>query len=245
MTAPPADDTASRAGGPARALDVAIASVGVAAPRWLLPVAAVNAAWGRKGGRGAVAACRSDEDTLTLAATAAMRATAAAGLAPGEVAGLWWGTTRAPFAEGPSWATLAAALRLPPTADGALCTGSTHAGMDAVLAAADAVAVGRVDTALVVTSDALRPALGSAHETAAGAGAAAVVLSSGGGPARLDSVASRWEPLIDRYRGDEEDETREAYDGRLFREEGLRLAVVAPAGKGRGLERTLRMPGGR
>jgi predicted Zn-dependent peptidase len=32
--------------------------------------------------------------------------------------------------------------------------------------------------------------------------------------------------------------------GRLFREEGLRLAVVAPAGKGRGLERTLRLPGG-
>ncbi|HSW43042.1 MAG TPA: pitrilysin family protein [Patescibacteria group bacterium] len=30
--------------------------------------------------------------------------------------------------------------------------------------------------------------------------------------------------------------------GRLFRDEGLRLAVVAPAGKGRALERTLRMP---
>lgn len=33
--------------------------------------------------------------------------------------------------------------------------------------------------------------------------------------------------------------------GRLFREEALRLAVVAPAGKGRALERTLRMPGPR
>jgi predicted Zn-dependent peptidase len=31
--------------------------------------------------------------------------------------------------------------------------------------------------------------------------------------------------------------------GRLFHEEGLRLAVVAPAGKGRSLERTLRIPG--
>jgi hypothetical protein len=29
---------------------------------------------------------------------------------------------------------------------------------------------------------------------------------------------------------------------RLFHDEGLRLAVVAPAGKGRALERTLRIP---
>ena len=33
--------------------------------------------------------------------------------------------------------------------------------------------------------------------------------------------------------------------GRLFHDEGLRLAVVAPAGKGRALERTLRIPGPR
>jgi len=32
--------------------------------------------------------------------------------------------------------------------------------------------------------------------------------------------------------------------GRLFCDEALRLAVVAPAGKGRGLESTLRLPGG-
>ncbi|HYN47818.1 MAG TPA: hypothetical protein VER83_03070, partial [Candidatus Nanopelagicales bacterium] len=33
--------------------------------------------------------------------------------------------------------------------------------------------------------------------------------------------------------------------GRLFHDDGLRLAVVAPAGKGRALERTLRIPGPR
>lgn len=40
------------------------------------------------------------------------------------------------------------------------------------------------------------------------------------------------------------DEVR-ALAGRLFRDDLLRLAVVAPAGKGRGLERTLRLPGSR
>jgi predicted Zn-dependent peptidase len=38
------------------------------------------------------------------------------------------------------------------------------------------------------------------------------------------------------------DEVR-ALAGRLFHDDGLRLAVVAPAGKGRSLERTLRIPG--
>ena len=231
-----------------RQLDVAIASVAVAAPALRLPLAEVNAAWGRKGGRGQVAVCRSDEDTLTLAATAGLRALEAAGAGPDDVGGLWWGTARAPFAEGPSWATLAATLRLGGTVDGALSTGSSHAGVDALLAAADAIAAGRVDSALVVTSDALRPALGSGHETAAGAGAAAVVLRRGSGPARLDSVTSRWEPLLDRYRGDEESETREAYDGRLFREEvylPLGAAVTEALGANAGSRWSIADPDGR
>ena len=55
-----------------------------------------------------------------------------------------------PFAEGPSRAVLAAALRLDTAATGALLSGSPAAGLEALLAAADAVAAGRVATALVV-----------------------------------------------------------------------------------------------
>ena len=210
-----------------RELDVGILAIGAAAPALRLAAGEVNSAWGRGGGRGQVAACRSDEDTLTLAVEAAAHAMDAAGSDPAAIDGLWWGTTRLPFAEGPSWSTLAAALRMGPTVDGAASTGSPHAGMDALLAAADAVRSGRVDTALVVTSDATRPALGSANETAAGAGAAAVLLGRDG-PARLDSVVTVSEPLLDRYRGDDEPETRDTYDGRLVREEAyLPLASTA------------------
>ncbi len=198
---------------------MSIAAVGVAAPEWRVPVASIDAAWGRSPGRGTLAVCRSDEDPLTLAWAAADRAVAAAGVAPSGIDGMWWGCTRPPFAEGPSWSTLAATLHLAPEADGALLSGSTHAGLDALLAAADAVAAGRVDTALVVTSDALLPATGTGHETSAGAGAAALLLRRDGGPARLVHTAHRWEPRLDRYRGDREPETRETYDGRLFREQ--------------------------
>lgn len=201
-----------------RELDVGVLGVGAATPELRLGARDVNTAWNRGGGRGQVAACRSDEDTLTLSNSAARRAVQAAGLDTSQIDGLWWGTTRLPFAEGPSWSTLAASVRLGPTVDGATSNGSPHAGVDALLAAVDAIASGRAGIALVVTSEATRPALGSANELAAGAGAVAVVLGREG-PGRLDSVVSVSEPLLDRYRGDDESETRDSYDPRLVREE--------------------------
>ena len=59
-----------------------------------------------------MAVCDADEDTLTLAWRAADAALDAAGVDAGEVSGLWWGTARPPFAEGPSHAFLATTLGL-------------------------------------------------------------------------------------------------------------------------------------
>ena len=215
----------------ARPLHGYVRAVGAAAPTLRLTARDVNASWGRNGGRGQVGVCRSDEDPLTLAWTAVDRALDAVRLGPSDIDGLWWGCSRPPFSEGPSWTHLAAALRLGPTTDGSLLSGSTHAGVEALLAASDAVAAGRVQNAVVVVSDALVPATGSSHEVAAGAGAAAVVLSAGVGPARLDTAASGWLPVLDRYRGDHESETRDAYDGRLFRDEVF-LPLLTDVGRG-------------
>jgi len=201
-----------------RPLDAAICAVGAAAPALRVDVSDVQAGWGKRGGRGQIGVCGADEDATTLAWLAATRALDAGGMGPDAVDGLWWGCTRPPFAEGPSWTHLAAALRLDSGCDGALLSGSTHAGIEALLAAADAVASGRVHTAVVVASDALLPALGSGHETSCGAGAAAVVVRREG-PATLTAAASSWRPTLDRYRGDGEQVTREAYDPRLFREQ--------------------------
>src|SRR5207247_6614629 len=118
----------------------------------------------------------------------------AAGLRPVDVGGLWWGTARPPFAEGPSFALLAAALRLPESVSGTLSAGSPHAGMDALLSAWDAVAAGAVATALVVASDALVPGPGTAWEPRVGAGAVAFVLGSHGGTAALSAPVARTRP---------------------------------------------------
>jgi hydroxymethylglutaryl-CoA synthase len=202
-----------------------ILGVGAGAPAYRVAAADVAAAWGRKAGRGQAAVCAPDEDTLTLAWDAATAALAAAGVDAAAVDGLWWGTTRPPFAEGPSHAVLAAALGLSSHATGALHAGSPHAGMEALLGAADAITAGSARIAVVVVSDALRPGLGTAAEARTGAAAAAAVLAAEGGTATLVARVTRTQPFLDRYRGDGEADTRDLYDGRLFREE-MFLPVV-------------------
>jgi hydroxymethylglutaryl-CoA synthase len=198
---------------------VSLLAVGAAAPAWRLPAAEVAAAWGRPGGKGQAGVCAPDEDVLTLAAEAAGRALAVSELQTDIVDGLWWGTTRPPFAEGPSHAVLARAIGLSHRSTGALCSGSPHAGMEALLSAADAIGAGSARVALVVVSDAIIPGLGTAYEARAGAGAAAVVLVSHGGDASFGARVTRTHPFLDRYRGDREAGTRDLYDARLFREE--------------------------
>ncbi|MCU1462744.1 MAG: hydroxymethylglutaryl-CoA synthase family protein, partial [Acidimicrobiales bacterium] len=197
---------------------VRILAVGVAAPSLRLQAADVGAAWGSSG-RGQVATCGPDEDTLTLAWTAATRALAAGGIAADEVGAVYWGTSRPPFAEGPSLAFLTGSLSLSPTVGGALVSGSAHAGIDALLAGWDAVAAGSADVVLVIASDAVVPGLGTTLEGRTGAGAVALVLAGAGGSAALTQRSTRTRPVLDRYRGDAERGLRDVYDGRLFREE--------------------------
>jgi hydroxymethylglutaryl-CoA synthase len=194
-----------------------IRGVGAAAPSLRVTAADIGAAWGRSG-RGQIAACAPDEDTLTLAWEAATTALSAAGVEASAVDAIFWGTSRPPFAEGPNLPFLAAAIGLPTEVGGALLAGSAHSGMEALLAGADAIAAGSAQIALVVVSDALRPGLGTGFEARCGAGAAAVVLATSGTGA-LGARLSHSRPLVDRYRGDGETDNRDLYDARLFREE--------------------------
>ena len=216
----------------ARLVPVAILAAGVSAPALRLGAGDVAAAWGGGGSKGTVALCDSDEDTLTLAWQAATDALEAAGISSDQVSGLWWGTTRPPFAEGPSHAFLATAVGIDPAAEGALFAGSPHAGMEALIAAWDAIAAGHATLALVVASDALVPGLGTAAETTTGSGAAALLLAPAGdlAPARLVSRATRSAPAVDRYRADGDRATGDLYDGRLFREE-VYLPLLAEAAR--------------
>lgn len=222
---------------------VGVYAVGLAAPSLRLAGAEVGAAWGAGGGRNTVALCDADEDTLTLAWQAATDAMAAADIPPSEIAGLWWGTARPPFAEGPSLPFLCAALSLRPDVAGALLSGSPHAGMEALIGAWDALSAGHVGPGgpggrvLVVASDALVPGMGTAGEAVTGAGAVAFIVGAddaagngSGPPARLVSRATRSMPVVDRYRGTGGSATADVYDGRLFRDEVF-LPLLADTGR--------------
>ena len=100
-------------------MTVRLMGVGAGAPALRLDAADVGAAWGR-GGRGQAAVCAPDEDPLTLAWDAATRALAAAEIDAAHVDAVYWGTSRPPFAEGPSLAFLTAALGCASTVGGAL-----------------------------------------------------------------------------------------------------------------------------
>jgi 3-hydroxy-3-methylglutaryl CoA synthase/uncharacterized OB-fold protein len=221
---------------------VAVVAVGVAAPALRLAARDVAGAWGAGGGKHTVAVCDADEDALTLACAAALDALAQAGVDATDVSGLWWGTSRPPFAEGPSHSFLATALGLDASTGGGLSAGSPHAGMEALIGAWDALAAGHARIALVVASDGLVPGLGTAGEVTTGAGAVALVLSAatpptdGSGPAaRLRARATRHMAVVDRYRGDGQEATGDVYDGRLFREQ-IFLPLVAAVADGLGDE---------
>ena len=175
---------------------VRIMAVGGAAPAWRLAAADVAAAWGRGGGgRGEVAVCAPDEDVLTLSVEAATRAMAASGLQNDIVDGVWWGTSRPPFAEGPSHAVLASALGLSSHSGGSLCSGSPHAGMEALIGAADAIAAGSARVALGRRRRRGRPRDGHRVRGARRRGAAALVLVSEGGTASIAARVDAHPPL--------------------------------------------------
>ncbi len=228
-----------------------ISAVGAALGSMPIDISEVARSWSSaaRPGSTTIMVCAEDEDALTLAWQAATAALDAAGWdfssgpAPRATSGLpigvWWGTSRPPFGEGPSHSYLVASLGLPEDTAGTLITGSVHAGMDALLAAMDAIAAGSVTNALVVASDAVLPGTGTAVERATGAGAAAFLLEpEAAGPDDASSLiitirASRSVPVLDRYRGEAQPEVGDLYDPRLFREEVLLPSVES---MGRALE---------
>ena len=236
---------------------IKITSIGAALGSLRLDVSEIATSWGAQAARtsATVRVCAPDEDSLTLAWLAGSQALLAAGYDPSSCSsegalGLWWGTSRPPFAEGPSHSYLAAALSLPADAPGTLLSGSTHSGMDAFLTALDSIAAGTVSRALVVASDAPLPGTGTACERFTGSGAAAFLLEPAGDDLMADRADSlgqraqtktpsmplvRWRagasaPVLDRYRPEGQMMIADLYDQRLFREEIL-LPAVAAVGK--------------
>jgi hydroxymethylglutaryl-CoA synthase len=155
-----------------------IAAVGAYAPRFRIADEAFEDAWGRfePSGIDEKALPNADEDALTMGREAAVRTLGAAGIDGAAVDFLAFATTNPPVEEGDLTARLGAMLGVPDDATRQTFGASTRAGTRALAAALDA-GPGR---GLVVAADCPEGAPDDRRDHAAGAGAAALLLTPGG-----------------------------------------------------------------
>ncbi|WP_276281979.1 OB-fold domain-containing protein [Halorussus caseinilyticus] len=181
-----------------------IEAVGAYAPRFRVSAEAFEEAWGQfhAAGVNSKAVPDADEDAVTMAYEAASRALDAADRAGADVSFLAFASTTPPLAEEDLTARLGGMLSVPQSATRHVFTGSTRAGtraLDAALSAgpweqeADDSPPSGESVGLVVAADCPRGRPDSDEDHAAGAGAAAFVLSESGGSAGGAEVRERAE----------------------------------------------------
>jgi hydroxymethylglutaryl-CoA synthase len=226
---------------------IGILGIGASIPRYRLSGETLAQVWGGGGG-GERALANYDEDSLTMAADAALNALA--GRDPSAVGACLFASTTPPYLEKSNATLLAAVADLGTEVVTADLVGSLRAGTTALRLALDLVRAGTASQALAAAAD-MRPVPpGSDLETLLGDGAAAVLVGQGEVLATFEGafLSSReftdvWRKAEDRYLqvGDPtfartqglDRHIPEAVDGLLGRlgvkrEEIARVALYAP-----------------
>jgi 3-hydroxy-3-methylglutaryl CoA synthase len=138
-----------------------------------MPRSLAAAAWGGSAAPGERAVAGADEDSLTMAVSAALNAL---GSLPGGVDAVFFASTSSPYQEKQAAATIAKVLDLPESAATTDVAGSLRAGTDAIRLALDAVRAGSAERALVVAADMRVGEPATPWEQLVGDAAAAVVV---------------------------------------------------------------------
>jgi 3-hydroxy-3-methylglutaryl CoA synthase/uncharacterized OB-fold protein len=174
-----------------------IVSYGSYIPYRRLKRAAIAAMLGVPATRGERAVASFDEDSVSMAVEALRDALKSA---PGAVPGLLlFATTTPPYAEKLNAALVGAATQMPAEIRAADLTGSTRAGLSALLQAADAAQGGGY--AAVAMGDARLGAPEGKIEQQSGDGAAAFILGNQGVLAEIEASASFTREFLDSWRG--------------------------------------------
>jgi len=199
-----------------------IQSYGAYVPPTRLALGAIGGRPAKEGGPERAVAWN-DEDAVTMAATAAVNCLR--GFDRDAVDALFFASTTYPFREKQGAAFLAKALDLRRDLRTADFSGSLRAGLDALRAAADAVAAGSARRVLVVASDCRLGAPGSGLERSGGDGAAAFLLGAGDAIATLEAFHGVSDELLDVWRG-EGDRFVHSWEERFVIQEGYQPRLV-------------------
>jgi len=200
-------------------------------PLYRLNRAEIGRAWG-SGGKGEKAVASHDEDSLTMALSAAQQCLRGEDLT--AVDGIYFASTTAPYKEKQTAAIIAAALGM----GAEVCTvdfgDSLRCGTNALRAAVDAVKSGSLKKVLVLAADCRLALPNGANEMAFGDGAAALLVGATDVVASVDSMYTMADEIIDVFRSDRDRYVR-AWETRFIREDGhgrvIPLAVEAALAK--------------
>jgi 3-hydroxy-3-methylglutaryl CoA synthase len=186
---------------------IGITNYSVYVPRRRIRRDAIAAAWGASAGTPTAPGCKAvvnfDEDSLTMAQSAAWPLVESRG---GEA--LSFASTTSPYWQRSAASLIAAACDLPVETATADFGGSLRSGTTALRAALDAVAAGSVRTALVAAADCRDGAPESVEELLFGDAAAAVAVGSKGLVAELVATVTRSDDFPDEWRRDTDRQVR-------------------------------------
>jgi hydroxymethylglutaryl-CoA synthase len=199
-----------------------IVSYGAYVPPTRLPLGAIGGKPAKDGGPERAVAWN-DEDAVTMAATAAVNCLR--GFDRASVDGVLFASTTYPFREKQGAAFLAKALDLRRDIRTADVSGSLRAGLDALQAAADAVAAGSARRILVVASDCRLGAPGSGLERTGGDGAAAFLVGADDAIATFAGWAGVADEIVDLWRS-EGDRFVHSWEDRFVVSEGYTPRLV-------------------
>jgi hydroxymethylglutaryl-CoA synthase len=174
---------------------VGITSYGAYVPLYRLSREAIA-----RGGRGEKAICNFDEDSITMAAAAAIDCLT--GIDRGTIDGLYFATTTSPYKEKLGAAIVAMAADLKRDALTADFAHSLRAGTSAIMSAIDAVKAGSAEKVLVTAADTRMGVPTSPYEQSFGDGAGALLIGDSNVIATIEDSYSVYNEIIDVWRSD-------------------------------------------
>lgn len=177
---------------------VGVVSYGAYIPLHALSRELVAKAWDFPLVPGTKSVANADEDSVTMAVEASMDCLT--GLEPQSVDGVFFATTTPPYAEKMSAPTIAWALDMRRDVMTIDFTGSLRAGTTALIAAYNTIKSGAAKRILVAAADCRIPEPESMYEFQFGDGAAAVLLGSEDGAARIVDYYSVSDEFIGPWR---------------------------------------------
>jgi hydroxymethylglutaryl-CoA synthase len=182
---------------------IGITAFAAAIPAYRVARDTIASAWETRSLGGRLAAHRFDEDSLTLASSAAADCLSTL---PGKTAGgLYFASTTAPFLERLNAGLIAAFLDLPAEVRTADFANSLRAGLFALGAATDAVAAGRSENVIVAAADTRNAPAGGDEEQFYGDGAAAIAIGSANVLAEIVSRGGVSDDFLETVRRDRDD----------------------------------------